>query len=163
MQPIATRQWQTSSPEKTHALGVRLGQRALAGDFVACYGPLGAGKTVLIQGLAAGLGVEATAYVRSPTFTLLHEYPARIPIYHFDFYRISHNTEVQDIGFEEYLDAPGIVLVEWADKFPELLPANRLDLWISILPEEIRHIQGAVYEPAYVRYFGAIPEGTCLL
>jgi tRNA threonylcarbamoyladenosine biosynthesis protein TsaE len=163
MQPIATQQWQTGSPEKTHALGVYLGQRTVEGDFVACYGPLGAGKTVLIQGLAEGIGVANTAYVRSPTFTLLHEYRARIPIYHFDFYRMSHADEVQGIGFEEYLETPGVVLVEWADKFPELLPASRLDLRIQILPTEIRHIQGSVYDAAYVRYLSTTPEGAYLL
>jgi len=163
MQPFATQQWQTRSPESTHALGVCLGQCALPGDVVACSGPLGAGKTVLAQGLAEGLGVETTAYVRSPTFTLVHEYRARIPIYHFDFYRISHATEVQGIGFEEYLDAQGVVIVEWADKFPELLPANRLDLCIQVLPKEIRRIQGVVYAAAYVRYFGAMLEGASFL
>ena len=163
MQPIATWQWQTCSPEKTHALGVGLGQCALPGDFVACYGPLGAGKTVLVQGLAEGLEVDTAAYVRSPTFTLLHEYRARIPIYHFDFYRISYVEELQDIGFEEYLDASGVVIVEWADKFPELLPESRLDLRIQIHPTEIRNIQGLVYHSAYLRYGVSMPESVCWL
>ena len=152
MQPIATRQWQTGGPEETHALGVCLGQRAARGDLVACYGTLGAGKTIFIQGFAAGLGVEAAAYVRSPTFTVVHEYKAKIPIYHFDFYRLFHVSEAQDIGFEEYLDAGGVVIAEWADKFPQLLPASRLDVRIHILSTEGRNIQCLVYDPAYVRY-----------
>jgi tRNA threonylcarbamoyladenosine biosynthesis protein TsaE len=152
VQPFATQQWQTSSPEETYALGSSFGRQAAVGDFVACCGPLGAGKTLFVQGFAQGLGVGDEAYVRSPTFTLVHMYKARIPLFHFDFYRLSTATEVQDMGFEEYVHTPGVVMVEWAEKFPELLPASRLDIRIHILSTEKRGIEALVYNPAYARY-----------
>lgn len=157
MQPIAIRQWQTNSPEATHALGRCLGQHARRGDFVACSGALGAGKTVLVQGFVDGLGGGISAYVRSPTFTLVHEYKARIPLFHFDFYRFSHASEALDIGFEEYLDSGSIVIVEWADKFPDLLPASRLDICIHILSTEERRIQCLAYDSVCVRYLCLTP------
>jgi tRNA threonylcarbamoyladenosine biosynthesis protein TsaE len=73
-------------------------------------------------------------------------------LYHFDFYRLSHATEVQDIGFEEYISAQGVVVIEWADKFPDLLPASRLDVRIHILSTEERSIQCVAYDLAYSRY-----------
>jgi tRNA threonylcarbamoyladenosine biosynthesis protein TsaE len=90
--------------------------------------------------------------VRSPTFTLVHEYRGRLPLYHFDFYRLSHFSEALDIGFADYLDADGVIIVEWAEKFPELLPASRLDIRIQILPGAHRAIQGIAYDPVYARY-----------
>jgi tRNA threonylcarbamoyladenosine biosynthesis protein TsaE len=124
---LVTQRCLTVQADETLALGVRLGQWARAGDMVACRGALGAGKTTFVQGFAAGLGVGSDDYVRSPTFALVHAYHGRTPLYHFDFYRLSCCTEVQDIGFEEYLTARGVVIVEWADKFPELLPSVRLE------------------------------------
>ena len=120
MQSLVTQRCLTVQAEETRALGVRLGRWARASDIVACRGALGAGKTTFVQGFAEGLGVGSDGYVRSPTFALVHEYHGRTPLYHFDFYRLSGCTEVQDIGFEEYLADRGVVIVEWADKFPEL-------------------------------------------
>jgi tRNA threonylcarbamoyladenosine biosynthesis protein TsaE len=157
MQSVVAQQWQTRSPEETRALGDGLGRCAVLGDVITCCGALGAGKTTFIQGFAEGLGVGQDAYVRSPTFTLVHEYIARIPLYHFDFYRLSHASEVQDIGFEEYVSARGVVVIEWADKFPNLLPASRLDIRIHILSMEERSIQCVAYDPAYIRYLCLTP------
>jgi tRNA threonylcarbamoyladenosine biosynthesis protein TsaE len=145
-------QWPTSSAEETHTLGMHLGQRAHIGDFVACCGTLGAGKTTFIQGFAQGLAIDTEAYVRSPTFTLAHQYNGIIPLYHFDFYRLSHISEVQDIGFTDYLNAGGVVIVEWADKFPEILPMRRLDVTIQITSIETRCVQCKVYDISYARY-----------
>lgn len=144
--------WSTLSAEETRALGTHLGQRANAGDVIACCGTLGAGKTTLVQGFAQGLAIGADAYVRSPTFTLVHEYQGAFPLYHFDFYRLSHFSEVQDIGFTEYLDAGGVVIVEWADKFLDMLPVRRLDIHIHVTPLGTRHIQCMAYDISYVRY-----------
>jgi tRNA threonylcarbamoyladenosine biosynthesis protein TsaE len=150
--PIATQQWSTSSAEATRTFGRHLGQRANSGDFVACCGTLGAGKTTFIQGFAQGLAVGAAAYVRSPTFTLAHQYNGIIPLYHLDFYRLSYLSDVQDIGFAEYLNAEGVVIVEWADKFPDILPIRRLDVSIQVTSTGIRHIQCTAYDISYVRY-----------
>ena len=153
MQSLVTQRYLTVQAEETRALGVRLGRWARAGDMVACRGALGAGKTTFVQGFAAGLGVGSDAYVRSPTFALVHAYHGRIPLYHFDFYRLSCCTEVEDIGFEEYLAARGVVIVEWADKFPELLPPGRLEVYIRIVDSDRRCVQWMAYDMSYSRYF----------
>ena len=153
MQPLVAQRCLTMQTEETRALGVRLGQRARAGDFIACCGTLGAGKTTFVQGFAEGYGVGAHEYVRSPTFALVHVYRGLTPLYHFDFYRLSCFSEVQDIGFEEYLEARGVVLVEWADKFPQLLPAERLEVSFRIVASGERCVQWVAYDMLYGRYF----------
>lgn len=108
--------------EDTLALGQRLGQAAEAGGVVALCGGLGAGKTHLTKGLVLGLGADPEA-VSSPTFSLVQEYRGgRLPVFHFDFYRLTSPDEVLAIGWDEYLEAGGLCVVEWADLFPHLLP-----------------------------------------
>ena len=153
MQSLVTQRRLTVQAEETRVLGAHLGRWARAGDIVACRGALGAGKTTFVQGFAAGLGVGGDDYVRSPTFALVHAYHGCIPLYHFDFYRISCFAEVQDIGFEEYLEARGVVLVEWADKFPQLLPAERLEVSFRIVASGKRGVQWVAYDMLYGRYF----------
>jgi len=150
-----TERFQSANAEATQALGRALGQLARGGDFVACSGPLGAGKTTLIQGFAEGIGVGQDYYVRSPTFTLMQEYHGRLPLYHFDFYRLSHDDEVWDIGFEDYLEAGGVMIVEWADKFPAVLPAARLDLCIEITAAEQRCIEWTAMHPCHAHYLSS--------
>lgn len=150
-----TERFQSANAEATQALGRALGQLARGGDFVACSGPLGAGKTTLIQGFAEGIGVGQDYYVRSPTFTLMQEYHGRLPLYHFDFYRLSHDDDVWDIGFEDYLEAGGVMIVEWADKFPAILPAARLDLCIEITAAEQRCIEWIAMHPSHARYLSS--------
>jgi tRNA threonylcarbamoyladenosine biosynthesis protein TsaE len=153
MQSLVTQRRLTVQAEETRALGASLGRRARAGDIVACRGALGAGKTTFVQGFAQGLGVGEDDYVRSPTFALVHAYHGRTPLYHFDFYRLSSCTEVQDIGFEEYLEAGGVVIIEWADKFPEILPPIRLEVSIRITDSDRRWLQWTAYDTSYGRYF----------
>jgi len=153
MQSLMTQRCLTVQAGETRELGVRLGRWARAGDMVACRGALGAGKTTFVQGFAEGYGVGADDYVRSPTFALVHVYHGRTPLYHFDFYRLSSCTEVQDIGFEEYLDAGGVVIIEWADKFPAILPAVRLEVCIRMADPAGRWLQWMAYEASYSRYF----------
>ena len=124
-----------------------------AATLVALSGDLGSGKTTFVQGFADGYGVGTNDYVRSPTFALVHEYYGRTPLYHFDFYRLSCFTEVLDLGFEEYLAAKGVVIIEWADKFPQLLPAARLEVCIRIATAERRCVQWMAYDMSYGRYF----------
>lgn len=99
---------------RTHRLGMRLGALLRPGDIVLLDGPLGAGKTALTQGIGAGLGVAGT--INSPTFTLLKEYTGRLPLYHFDLYRIEDPEELFALGFEEYFGCDGVCVVEWADR-----------------------------------------------
>jgi tRNA threonylcarbamoyladenosine biosynthesis protein TsaE len=112
-----------ASPEDTLAWGRALAPLLRAGDVVALVGHLGAGKTQATKGIAAGLGSDMD--VSSPTFTLVHEYGGgRMPVFHFDFYRMDSPQEVLGIGWDDYLDAGGVVIVEWADKFPGVIPAT---------------------------------------
>ena len=110
-----------ATPEETHGLGADLAGELKAGDVIGLTGTLGAGKTCLSQGIVAGLGSMAS--VTSPTFGLVHEYvDGRLPVYHFDFYRIEAAEELLELGWDDYLDRDGVVIVEWADRFAELMP-----------------------------------------
>src|ERR1051326_778967 len=105
---------------QTQRLGARLGELLRGGDLLLLDGDLGTGKTTLTQGLAEGLGVRNV--VSSPTFTLLKEYEGRLPLYHFDLYRLDDATEILDLGFEEYFESGGVCVVEWAYKAEHLWP-----------------------------------------
>jgi tRNA threonylcarbamoyladenosine biosynthesis protein TsaE len=117
------------SPEETRIIGASLAPVLLPGDVISLNGDLGAGKTVFAQGLAAALGV--TGRVTSPAFTIVHEYEARWPIVHIDLYRLNSYQEVLDLGFEELIDPGAILLVEWGEAVPPLLPSRYLEvlLW----------------------------------
>jgi len=126
------------SAQETQALGERLGARLGGGDVVACIGPLGAGKTCFLQGLARGLGV--TADVTSPTFVLVNQYRGRLPVYHVDAYRTGSLAELVDLGLEEMLHGEGVTIVEWADKLLPLLPPRTIMVTIEGLGDEPRQI-----------------------
>lgn len=120
----------TRSPEETAALAERLGAAAAAGTVLCLVGNLGAGKTLFTQGFAKGLGV--TGEVTSPTFALMNQYCGRLPVTHFDLYRLERKDELDEIGFYEYAeDDRGVVLIEWADKFPDALPEPHIRLEIE--------------------------------
>ena len=129
----------TASPAETAALGAHLARNAAAGEVWALAGDLGAGKTHFVQGIAAGLG--APPGVTSPTFTLVHEYAGgRLPLFHFDLYRLRSAEEALNLGWEEYLDAGGLTVVEWADKFPALPPPGSRWFHFEILAGDTRRI-----------------------
>ena len=112
---------ETYSPAETFALGEEIGKNASPGDIFTLDGDLGTGKTVIAQGIAKGLGIKDT--VNSPTFTIMQVYDdGRLPLYHFDVYRISDPDEMLEIGFEEYLYGDGVTLVEWAELIDPLIP-----------------------------------------
>ncbi len=109
------------SPEETSAFGAGQAAALRRGDILGLCGDLGAGKTQFVKGLTSALGANAT--VTSPTFTLIHEYiDGRLPVYHFDFYRLEDEDDALKIGLDEYLEGDGVCIIEWADKFPGLLP-----------------------------------------
>jgi tRNA threonylcarbamoyladenosine biosynthesis protein TsaE len=117
-----------SSAAETAAFGRRLAARLKAGDIIGLSGDLGAGKTTLSKSIIKGLGVRET--VTSPTFTIVHEYQGRLPVFHFDVYRIESLAEMDEIGFEEYLFGEGVCIVEWAEKVSEILPDGCI--WITL-------------------------------
>jgi tRNA threonylcarbamoyladenosine biosynthesis protein TsaE len=116
----------------TDAFGQRLGEFLFPGAVIAMVGPLGAGKTHLVRAIAMGLGVANAGAVTSPTFVLIQEYPARLPIFHFDAYRLSGPNEFVELGVHEYYEAGGVCLIEWADRVEAALPTERLE--IEIVP-----------------------------
>jgi tRNA threonylcarbamoyladenosine biosynthesis protein TsaE len=129
-----------ASVDDTISWGRELAASLKAGDVVALVGTLGAGKTHATKGLVAGLG--STVEVSSPTFTLVHEYTGgRLPAFHFDFYRLDAPQEVLNIGWDDYLDAGGVVIVEWADKFPELMPEGTRWFQFEMLPDGARAVE----------------------
>lgn len=127
-----------NSVEETLAFGRRLGEAARAGSVIALCGGLGAGKTHLSKGIVAGLGGDP-GEVSSPTFSLIQEYrKCRLPVYHFDFYRMDSADEVLAIGWDEYLEAGGVCIVEWADLFPALLPPETAWWQLELTSESTR-------------------------
>ncbi len=139
------------SVEQTQRLGQRLGELLQAGDVIVLQGPLGAGKTVFAQGVARGLEVDEP--VTSPTFTLIHEYRGRLPLYHVDLYRIRGAAEAIDLGLEDYLYGDGVTLIEWAEHAPGVLPAAHLVVELRILAEQKRTLR---FVPQGERYAGLL-------
>ena len=120
----------TNSIEETLSLGEKLGARLAAGDVIALFGDLGAGKTTLTKGIAQGMNLSDD--IHSPTFTLIHEHPGAIPLYHIDLYRLAHEEEVEGIGIEEYIYGDGVTIIEWADRMKTMLPEGRLDIELKM-------------------------------
>lgn len=124
----------TFSAEETSELGYKLGTFLRKGDVVCINGALGVGKTAFTGGIAKALGISE--YITSPTFTIVNEYQGDIPFYHFDVYRIAEPEEMYQIGFEEYLDLDGIVVIEWAKLIEDILPCNYIEIDIDKCPSE---------------------------
>ena len=129
----------TDSPAATRALGERLAQQLRAGDVLLMLGDLGAGKSELTRGIAKGLGVTAT--VASPSFTILNVYDeGRVPLYHFDWYRLNDVEELYEMGMDEYLGGDGVAVVEWPSQCPEAIPESYLEVKICPVSETEREI-----------------------
>ncbi len=115
--------------EQTRNIGTKLGELLFPGAVICLIGDLGAGKTTMTQSLAKSLGVDD--YITSPTFTIVNEYEGRIPLYHFDVYRIGCSEEMYDIGFDEYIDSQGVCIIEWANIIEDILPDDYLKIELS--------------------------------
>ena len=130
----------SESAEQTWEIARFIGEKLRKGDVLALSGELGSGKTCFTGGLARGLGVDEKYQITSPTFTLINEYPARCKLYHFDVYRLNGYSEFEDLGYEEYFCGDGIVVIEWAEKIAQILPADTFFISFKYLDENKRRI-----------------------
>ena len=131
---------QTTSTEATKQLATTLAPYLRAGDVIVLNGDLGAGKTQFVQGVAAGLGIGGP--VTSPTFNILLSYmDGKLPLFHFDLYRLDASDQLEDIGYYETVDGPGATFIEWGDKFPDALPYGSLQIDITVNENGIRIVQ----------------------
>jgi len=128
------------STEETLNVGRHFAHYLKPQDIVALFGELGSGKTVLVKGIAQGLGIDKDR-INSPTFVLIKQYAGKIPLYHFDLYRLKDLKSIIRLGFEEYFYGQGITVVEWADRMKELLPDEYLKIELSIEGENTRRIK----------------------
>ena len=126
----------TNSVEMTHKLGRVIGANAVPGDILLLTGGLGAGKTTLTQGILWGLGSEE--YARSPTFVLVNEYHARLPVYHMDLYRLESFEDIDGLGLDDYLFGDGLCVIEWADRAQGYFPLDHIDISIAIVSDSER-------------------------
>jgi tRNA threonylcarbamoyladenosine biosynthesis protein TsaE len=122
----------TNSSEETHVLGQEIGAIAEAGTVIGLTGDLGSGKTVLVQGLAKGLAVPDNYYITSPSYTLINEYPGRLPLFHIDLYRIGTTEEVEDIGLLDIVYKDNVVAIEWADRLQQNLLSDHMAIHIEV-------------------------------
>ena len=118
----------TNSYEETERAAADFAKTLKGGEVIAMYGDLGAGKTAFVRGLARGLGIEG--HITSPTFTIMNAYSGRLPLYHFDVYRIADPDEMYEIGYEDYIESDGVCVIEWAELIADILPEEciRVDI-----------------------------------
>ena len=147
----------TTSPEETEGLGRCLGALLERGAFLALRGELGGGKTCFTRGVVQAVAPESAHLVASPTFAIMNHYPGRLPVYHFDFYRMRGEDDIADLGFMEYLHGEGVCIVEWSERLEALLPVDHLMITFHYEGDERRRIT--------IEAVGAGPEIllSCLL
>ena len=131
---------QTASVDQTRRFGHRVGAALLGGELIALVGPLGAGKTQFVKGLAAGNGRTDPSRVTSPTFVLINEYRGRVHVYHVDAYRLSGGSELAGLGFDEMVTPTSCVVLEWADRVEDALPEDRLTIRFEVTGETSRRL-----------------------
>ncbi len=139
----------SGSAEETERIGAILGTLLGPGDFVALRGELGAGKTMFAKGVAKGMGVGGATPVVSPTYTLLNIHSGRIPLYHFDLYRLCGDDDVIELGFVDYFSGDGVSLVEWPERLSSELPEGRLEVSLSYLGDTGRRVEMQPISPRF--------------
>lgn len=132
--------YRTASEEETIDLGARIAHELPAKGVVLLIGNLGAGKTTLAKGIVKGLGAAAPEEVSSPTFTLIHEYGSQGRVYHVDLYRLDELREVETLGLEELFEREAVVLIEWGERFPAMLPPTRTEIYLRAIADREREI-----------------------
>lgn len=143
-------------------MGIKLGGLLEPGCFIALTGELGSGKTQFVKGVAAGLGLDSSVTIMSPTFTLLNEYQGRLRLYHFDLYRLGGVEDAAELGFDEYFHGDGVCLVEWAERLGSDLPSERLDILFEYSGDTERQIDfiphGSNHEALLKKCFDRGPD-----
>jgi len=129
----------TNSPEETLRLGRKLAQNLRSGDILCLYGELGSGKTTLVKGIAEGLEISPHK-VQSPTFVLMNAYEGKLPLYHFDLYRLENTRQIMMLDYEEYFYGGGVTVIEWADRLKELTPRDYLRVEFTFVGDNERSI-----------------------
>jgi tRNA threonylcarbamoyladenosine biosynthesis protein TsaE len=129
---------ETHSADETREAGVKISKKLKPGDVIALDGPLGAGKTTLVQGIAKGLNVPGN--VASPTFTLINEYKGILPLFHIDLFRLEDSNQIDEIGLFDYFKKGGVCVIEWAERLGNAVPPNSLEVAIELLGEKNRRI-----------------------
>ncbi|WP_337288406.1 tRNA (adenosine(37)-N6)-threonylcarbamoyltransferase complex ATPase subunit type 1 TsaE [Candidatus Methylomirabilis sp.] len=150
--------YHSASPEQTRALGEAVGRLAGAGDVISLTGELGTGKTLFVGGLARGLGVDPATYVSSPTFTIMHRYSGRLPLYHIDLYRIETPEAFVSLGLDEYLAGDGVTAIEWAEHGYGYLPKEMLTFRLQHTGSETRTIEIAPVGDRYLKLVQALTD-----
>lgn len=130
----------TGSSAETEELGASIGSLLQPGSFLALRGDLGGGKTCLTRGVVASLAPQSAHLVASPTYAIMNCYPGNTPVYHFDFYRLTGDDDIAELGFEEFFYGDGVCVVEWSERLAELLPADVLTLLFEYAGEDQRLI-----------------------
>jgi tRNA threonylcarbamoyladenosine biosynthesis protein TsaE len=136
---VQSQTFHTRSEEETIALGRELAP-ALSPGAVLLIGNLGAGKTTLAKGIVGGLNATPADEVSSPTFTLIHQYGDDAPVYHIDLYRLDEQRQVENLGLDDLFSSGSVILLEWAERFPALLPRHRTEIRLRALPDDTREI-----------------------
>ncbi len=154
--PTAT--WRTTSASETHALGRVIGERLIGGITIGLVGPLGAGKTQLVKGIAAGNGFDDPDQVTSPTYTLVHQYGGNLALFHLDAYRLTKPSELEALGFDEMVRSDTAVVVEWADRVEPIMPDD--SLWIAMNPtgDTERNIEARANGSLSARLFDSLRD-----
>jgi tRNA threonylcarbamoyladenosine biosynthesis protein TsaE len=148
--------FRSASEQESHDLGRRIGERLEASDVVTLWGELGAGKTLIAQGIARGLGVPSAVRITSPTFTVINEYDGRLHLYHLDLYRIVNEDDLETVPWREALFGDGVAVVEWPERLGEALPEERLDLGLKIVGEAARTINIRAHGERYLARFAEV-------
>jgi tRNA threonylcarbamoyladenosine biosynthesis protein TsaE len=144
----------SKSAEQTNELGEHLGRMLQQGDIICLTGDLGAGKTAFTKGIGTGLDIKE--FITSPTYTIINEYEGRIPLFHFDVYRLEGVDEMYELGYEEYFFGDGAVVVEWADLVKDIIPQERL--WITILRGKEENSREILFDASGTRYQNILKE-----
>ena len=137
----------SNSPLETEELGFQLGSLLKAGAFIALQGALGGGKTCFIRGLVAAVAPQSSHLVASPTFAIMNSYKGDIPVYHFDFYRLNGDSDIAELGFDDYFNGDAVCVIEWSERLCELLPDDYITVLFELSGENCRSVSLTTFGP----------------